>query len=134
VTSSAGPVTKELLEVTLSMGELAQQAGVAPSAVRFYERHGLVAAYRTSGNQRRFLPGAVCRIRVARVAQRVGLRVREIAEVLDELPEDAGGEEWARVGQRLIEEGQERIRRLERAVTEIATGSMLCAVDPRLDA
>jgi MerR family transcriptional regulator, redox-sensitive transcriptional activator SoxR len=116
------------------MGEIARRAGVAPSAVRFYERQGLVAAYRTSGNQRRFLPGAVCRIRVARVAQRVGLTVREIAEVLDELPEDPEGEEWTPVGRRLVEEARERIRRLESALNDIAAGSMLCTVDLRLEA
>jgi MerR family redox-sensitive transcriptional activator SoxR len=132
--SVSGPVTKELLQATLSMGELARLAEVAPSAVRFYERHGLVTAYRTSGNQRRFAPEAVCRIKIARVAQRVGMTVREIAEVLDELPEDSGAEEWGQLGQRLIEEGMARIRRLERAVTDIASSEMLCGVEPRIEA
>ena len=131
--SAAGPVTRELIEATLSMGEIARLAGVAPSAVRFYERHGLVGAYRTSGNQRRFLPESVCRIKVARVAQRVGLTVREIAEVLEALPENSGPEEWAWVGERLIEEGRARIRRLQQAVADIASGETLCAVDPRID-
>jgi MerR family redox-sensitive transcriptional activator SoxR len=132
--TTAGPVTKDLFESTLSMGDVARDAEVAPSAVRFYERHGLVAAYRTSGNQRRFLPDAVCRIRIARVAQRIGLTVREIADVLDELPENSGPEEWALVGQRLVEEGRARIRRLERAVDDIASSEMLCTVDPRIGA
>jgi MerR family redox-sensitive transcriptional activator SoxR len=102
--------------------------------VRFYERHGLVTAYRTSGNQRRFAPEAVCRIKMARVAQRVGLTVREIAEVLDELPEDSVAEDWARVGERLVEEGRARIRRLERAVTDIASSELLCDIEPRIEA
>jgi len=126
-------VTKELIEATMSMGEIARLAEVAPSAVRFYERHGLISAYRTSGNQRRFLPEAVCRIKMARVAQRVGLTVREIAEVLDELPEQSGPEEWGKIGQRLIEEGKVRIRRLERAVTDIASSETVCTVEPRID-
>ena len=132
--TASGRVTKELIDTTLGVGEIAQLAGVAPSAVRFYERHGLVTAYRTSGNQRRFLPEAVCRIRIARVAQRVGLTVREIAEVLDGLPEESGAEEWAWVGERLVEEGRARIRRLERAVSDIASGEELCRVEPRIDA
>ena len=127
-------LTKDLLEATLSMGEIARLSDVAPSAVRFYERHGLVSAYRTTGNQRRFLPEDVCRIKIARVAQRVGLTVREIVEVLDELPDDAGPDEWGGIGERLIEEGRARIRRLERAVTDIASSEMLCGVDPRLEA
>ncbi len=132
--TSSGPVTKELIDATISVGEMAERAGVAPSAVRFYERHGLVTAYRTSGNQRRFAPEAVCRIKMARVAQRVGLTVREIAEVLDELPEDSVAEDWARVGERLVEEGRARIRRLERAVTDIASSELLCDIEPRIEA
>ena len=58
---------------TLTVGEVARESGVSGSAVRFYERQGLVRAARTGGNQRRFDSDAACRIRVARVAQRVGL-------------------------------------------------------------
>lgn len=129
-----GAFTKELLDATVSVGEIARLADVAPSAVRFYERQGLVTAYRTSGNQRRFLPEAVCRIKIARVAQRVGMTVREIADVLDELPDDSGAEEWSTIGQRLIEEGEARIRRLERAVADIASSELLCTVAPRIEA
>jgi MerR family redox-sensitive transcriptional activator SoxR len=52
-----GPVV-----ASLSVGEVAELAGVAPSAVRFYEKHGLVTAVRTSGNARRFGEEASCRI------------------------------------------------------------------------
>ena len=131
--NSSGVFTKELLDVTVSVGEIARLAEVAPSAVRFYERQGLVTAYRTSGNQRRFLPEAVCRIRIARVAQRVGLTVREIADVLDDLPRNSGETEWHRVGELLAAEGRARIRRLERAVDDIASGEELCRLEPRIE-
>ena len=38
----------------LSIGELSERSGVSQSALRFYERQGLIAARRTDGNQRRF--------------------------------------------------------------------------------
>ena len=38
----------------LTIGELARRAGVATSAVRYYEARGLIHAVRTHGNQRRF--------------------------------------------------------------------------------
>jgi MerR family transcriptional regulator, redox-sensitive transcriptional activator SoxR len=125
--------TKEVLEQTLSVGELSRSAGVAPSAVRFYERHGLIRAYRTTGNQRRFHPDAICRIKVARTAQQVGLTVREISEVLGGLPDDCGPQDWERVGALLVREGEARIRRLERVVKELATNEVLCAVDTRIE-
>ena len=37
----------------LSIGELGARSGVAPSALRFYEREGLIHSERTDGNQRR---------------------------------------------------------------------------------
>src|SRR6476646_12055843 len=40
--------------VLLTMAEVAARSGFAPSALRFYERAGLITATRTSGNQRRY--------------------------------------------------------------------------------
>jgi MerR family redox-sensitive transcriptional activator SoxR len=58
----------------LTVGELARASGVAPSAVRFYEKHGLVTSERTSGNQRRFYEVEACLIKIIRVAQRSACR------------------------------------------------------------
>ena len=38
----------------LSVGELARRAGVAVSALHFYETKGLISSQRNAGNQRRF--------------------------------------------------------------------------------
>ena len=38
----------------LSIGEVSARAGVAPSALRFYERQGLIESALTDGNQRRY--------------------------------------------------------------------------------
>jgi MerR family redox-sensitive transcriptional activator SoxR len=38
----------------LTIGELSSRSGIAPSALRFYETQKLIAARRTSGNQRRY--------------------------------------------------------------------------------
>ncbi|MGB8962498.1 MAG: MerR family DNA-binding transcriptional regulator [Pseudonocardiaceae bacterium] len=45
--------TRSTTEPTLTVSDLARASGVAPSAVRFYEKHGLITSERTSGNQRR---------------------------------------------------------------------------------
>ncbi|WP_249412283.1 MerR family transcriptional regulator [Micromonospora endophytica] len=70
---------------TLGVGDVAVHSGVAPSAVRFYDNHGVIRAVRTSGNQRRFDESAACRIQVAKLAQRAGLTVREIADLFADL-------------------------------------------------
>src|SRR5687768_14434822 len=97
-------VTHDIGAYTLAVGEVAAAAGVAPSAVRFYEQHGIVRAERTAGDQRRFDGSAACRIRVAKVAQRVGLTVREIAEVFADLPPDPRPQDWGEVAEHLIAE------------------------------
>ena len=38
----------------LTIGDFAVRAGVAPSALRYYERQGLIRSHRTGGNQRRY--------------------------------------------------------------------------------
>lgn len=121
---------------SLTVGEVAERAGVAASAVRFYEKHGLVAADRTSGNARRFAEDASCRIRIARVAQRVGLTVREIREIFEELPADTMGEEWQEVAQALVVRAEHRIEQLRRTLDDISSGAPLCDLEPnppRLD-
>ncbi|MDQ4055385.1 MAG: MerR family DNA-binding transcriptional regulator [Actinomycetota bacterium] len=115
---------------SLSVGEVAELAGVAPSAVRFYEKHGLIVAARTSGNARRFGEEASCRIRIARVAQRVGLTVREIGEIFDQMPSDAMGEEWEGVAHALVARAERRIDQLRATLADIASGAPLCDLEP----
>ncbi|WP_066372258.1 MerR family transcriptional regulator [Herbidospora mongoliensis] len=110
----------------LTVGDLARASGVAPSAVRFYEAHGLLSAERTSGNQRRFHDADVCRTKVIRVAQRVGLSVAEIKQVLDELPPDPAPEDWQRLAESLVAEAHRRIQHLQQVLGEITGGGKLC--------
>jgi MerR family redox-sensitive transcriptional activator SoxR len=71
----------------LSIGEVADRAGVATSALRFYEREGLIAATRSEGGQRRYERDVLRRIAFVRAAQRVGLTLDEIRDTLHSLPE-----------------------------------------------
>jgi DNA-binding transcriptional MerR regulator len=67
----------------MRVAELAAAAGVAPDTVRYYERSGLLAAPpRTSGGYRAFPPSDVDRLRFIQGCQRLGLRLREIGELL----------------------------------------------------
>ena len=111
---------------TRTVADVAGESGVAGSAIRFYERHGLIHARRTSGNQRRFDKDAACRVKVARVAQRIGMRLIEIKDLLDSLPPDADLIEWQRVHRVLVEDGQRRIAELNAALDDITSGRKLC--------
>ncbi|MDN5727634.1 MAG: redox-sensitive transcriptional activator SoxR [Propionibacteriales bacterium] len=70
----------------LTMAEFSARAGVAPSAIRFYEAQGLIEATRTGGNQRRFARTELRRVGFIRTAQQVGLTLDEVSEALASLP------------------------------------------------
>jgi DNA-binding transcriptional MerR regulator len=72
----------------LTIGEVSERSGLAASAVRFYERRGLVHAERTASGQRRFRRDVLRRIAFIRIAQRVGLSLEEISAALTVLPAD----------------------------------------------
>lgn len=86
----------------LTVGQLSARSGVATSALRFYEKKGLVTAIRTSGNQRRYLPSMLRRIALIQVAQSVGFTLEEITEELSSLPmnKSATKRDWDRVAKK----------------------------------
>jgi DNA-binding transcriptional MerR regulator len=70
----------------LTVSKLAKRAGMTPDAVRFYEREALLpVAPRTEAGYRVYGEETVERIRFIKGAQRVGLRLREIREMLEVL-------------------------------------------------
>lgn len=75
-------------EAVLSIGEVAERAGTSVSAIRFYEREGLLPAAERVGGQRRFPEGTVRRLRVIDVAKRAGFSLREVGLLLASV--DAG--------------------------------------------
>ena len=70
----------------LPVGEIARRSGFAESAIRFYESRGLLAAVRTTGNQRRFERSTLRRLAFIRAARNVGLSLEEVAAALASLP------------------------------------------------
>jgi MerR family transcriptional regulator, redox-sensitive transcriptional activator SoxR len=100
----------------LSIGELAARAGVATSALRYYESQGLIEATRSEGGQRRFARETLRRVSFIRVAQEVGLTLEEIREALHSLPERRTPTErdWERLSTAWRPRIDARIRMLER--------------------
>ena len=70
----------------LTVSQVAERSGFAPSALRFYERVGLIEAVRTSGNQRRYERSVLRRLAFIRAARNVGLSLGEVSDALATLP------------------------------------------------
>ncbi|WP_345696509.1 redox-sensitive transcriptional activator SoxR [Kitasatospora terrestris] len=87
-----GPTRHDLLTI----GQLAERSGMATSALRYYEKLGLIHAERTTGNQRRFARSTLRRVAFVRAAQQVGLSLDEVHTALDRLPHDRAPshQEW----------------------------------------
>ena len=106
----------------LSIGEVADRTGVAPSALRFYESEGLVASTRTDGGQRRFHRDVLRRVAFIRVAQTIGLDLAAIREALDSLPRarTPTTHDWERLAESWRPLLDERIAALERLRDDLA--------------
>ncbi|MFD0968516.1 redox-sensitive transcriptional activator SoxR [Plantactinospora endophytica] len=100
----------------LTIGELAERSGVPASALRFYERQGLIGSRRTSGNQRRYHRSTLRKVAFIRASQSVGIPLSVIGEVLGFLPENVAPtrEFWLRAAECWNAELNGRIARLER--------------------
>lgn len=123
----------------MGIGEFARAAGVSVDAVRFYERRGVLRpAPRTRGGYRRFAPGDLDRVRLARRLQQLGLSLAEVAEALAAHDREGGGcasQRWrleraeTRVAQRLEELEQTR-RLIREAMTACDAGDCRLTASP----
>src|SRR5690348_14605082 len=71
----------------LTIGEVAARSGFPASALRYYEREGLLRTTRTSGGQRRYERSVLRRLAFIRAARTIGVGLEEVREALDRLPE-----------------------------------------------
>lgn len=88
------------MDELLTIGQVADRVGVATSALRFYERRGLIASERTPGGQRRFHRDVLRRLAFIGAGQAVGISLAEIGDALERLP---GGRtptraDWSELG------------------------------------
>jgi MerR family transcriptional regulator, redox-sensitive transcriptional activator SoxR len=109
-------------EPGLTVGQVSRRSGVAPSALRFYERKGLITSDRTTGNQRRYYADVLCRVAMIRACQTVGLSIAEIRTALSPLPEGTvpSPEDWQRLSGHLERELRDRIEHLRRVLEALS--------------
>jgi MerR family transcriptional regulator, redox-sensitive transcriptional activator SoxR len=100
----------------VTIGEFARRAGVAPSALRYYEQLGLIHSERTSGGQRRYARAMLRRVAFIRAAQTVGLSLDEVRAAIARLPDERtpNKTDWNKVSATWIRRIDERIAELQR--------------------
>lgn len=80
-------------EATLSIGEVAERAGIAISAIRYYERNGLLPEAERVSGQRRFTEETVQRLGTIDVAKQAGFSLDEVRVLLTSIDEGAPAHE-----------------------------------------
>ena len=107
----------------LLIGEIAQQSGLAPSAIRYYEELGLIEPAGRASGRRLFPESAAQRLRAITAAREAGFSLEEIHRLLDSQAE--GTDEWVGLVEAKIADLGDRIKRL-RVIRATLRDSLTC--------
>jgi MerR family redox-sensitive transcriptional activator SoxR len=108
----------------LSIGEVAEQTGVAASALRYYEREGLIPKAGRRGGKRVWNPEILDRLSLIGVAKAAGFTVAEIKTLLSGFARRAPpGPSWRKLAERKLPELEARIAEVERMKRVLLTAT-----------
>lgn len=68
--------------MTMDISEVARRTGIAASALRYYERRGLIESVGPAGARRRFAPNTLNQLALVALGQAAGLSLDEIRSML----------------------------------------------------
>ena len=102
------------------IGELARRTGTATSALRYYERIGLLSPAERVGQRRHYPPSSAERVALIRLCQDAGFTLAEIGRLLE-----GWSRAWGRLAERKIAELDARIADAQRA-KELITHALEC--------
>lgn len=99
-----------------SIGDLAARTGLSVSAIRFYEKKGLITPDRNAGNQRRYEGADIRRLSFILIAQQLGLTIEQIKDVMASLPDGRTPTkaDWSRISRKFRKTLDDRIAMMER--------------------
>ena len=96
------------------IGEAARRAGIRISAVRYYEKRGLIAAERGAGGRRVFTHASVERLALIRFAKALGFSLADVRKLLNGYADDTpAGARWAELASAKLSEVETLLRRVE---------------------
>lgn len=94
---------------SVTIGELARRAGVAPSAVRYYERVGLLPAPGRQNGRRIYAADALPRLAVILHARRLGFSIAETRRLVSIFPPGTPSARWKTLADAKLKELDELI-------------------------
>jgi MerR family redox-sensitive transcriptional activator SoxR len=112
------------VDILLSIDKIAKQSGVTASALRYYERCGLINEGLKIGGRRHYPPSLLRRLSVIRVCQKIGFSLIEIAELLDGTAAQDGS--WRQIAKARRAQVQAQIEQL-RGLRDLLDGALDCS-------
>lgn len=108
---------------SLTIGEVSARSGVSHSALRFYERRGLIASERSEGNHRLYSSVTLRRLALIQAGKTAGIPLERIGAALATLPADRTPRkrDWERLSRSWRRELDERIETLTAIRTRLTT-------------
>jgi DNA-binding transcriptional MerR regulator len=106
----------------MTIGQLSSSSGLAPSAIRYYERLGLLARPRRQSSRRVYSPEALDHLSVIRLARSCGFRLDEIAQLLGAArsgPPSPAWKTFAASKRREIEQTLTQLRAMRRLLDRV---------------
>lgn len=111
------------MERGMAIGEVARRAGINASAIRYYERAGLLAEPERVNGRRRYGPEVLDLLAMIRVAQRAGFTIAETRTLMGGFSTEPPSERWRVLAREklteveaLIDRGRAMKRLLERGL------------------
>ncbi|MEV4760575.1 MerR family transcriptional regulator [Micromonospora sp. NPDC049559] len=108
-------------EALLDIAEVAERAGVTPSALRFYEKRALISPAGRRGLRRTYRPDVLERLAFIACAQNAGFTIAEIARFLVATPDDTRLRAKMAEKARELEENIERLNRMRASLEHAST-------------
>jgi MerR family redox-sensitive transcriptional activator SoxR len=103
-----------MTEATLRIGQVAERAGISVSAIRFYERRGLLPEPDRLAGQRRYPLETVQRLGIIEAAKQAGFSLAEVGVLLSSTDRGAPAHEQLRaLAERKLPEVEALIERAE---------------------
>ncbi|UBU12456.1 MerR family transcriptional regulator [Nonomuraea gerenzanensis] len=116
-------------DTLIDIGEVARQSGLAASALRFYERKGLIQAEGRNGLRRAYRPETLERLALISCARDAGFSLSEIGEFLRAGPSDERLRARMAAKEREVSERVDQLTRLRDSLRH----AVVCTHDPLVE-
>lgn len=107
--------TRGVPQLSLSIGDVAKQADIAASAIRYYEAEGLIPRAERVNGRRVYDPEIVGRLAIIRLAKSAGFTIGEVRQLLNGFARRTPpGRRWHAMAAAKLVELDDRIREAKR--------------------